>query len=322
MRQLFLVVAVCLFLSSTVHADTTYLPLAHKGGIHPCTAQEMANLARWDGKTNAIPSENTTTGCLLPSEGKPLDSFFGTLTDANVNAADMFITRKYAKHNLNCPTCTTANGVALVKMVHSARPPTMVAGGSWTNYWWGNGTTVFNNSVVTCQNGMQLYRQLGIGIGQGRLTDSIPLSSPTMYFIIASPGYCYGFTTYTTIAPQTAISMEIYRESDGTGWTARAWLGGWYYLFVHDYTFVGAVQGVSTGQEVGAVDSNFTRIKVPMNFAHKMDIQAEGSPLRVPWRDDALPTVLRNKSMWTANSPWNVMDLVGGDYTSISAEIN
>ncbi len=58
-----------------------------------------------------------------------------------------------------------------------------------------------------------------------------------------------------------------------------------------------------------------------MNFVHKAAFTAVGNILR-PWSDISLPPYLTGKSVWYANSPWNVMDLVGGDYTSISAEIN
>ena len=333
MKRLFFLCTLFVVMTSfsVAHAsDPVYLPIIRGDGlqktaiIRACTLAEMQQMAAWDGKTNATPDPNSDDGCLLPSHSAPLDSLhFGAYAEeveaASVN--DQLIPRKYAKNKLHCTTCTTANGIAKVNMILSAKEPSVVLGGTWTNYWWSNSTTVYNTNTITCQDGTQLVQQIGVGIGKGRLTPSIPLSSPTIYWIVASPGYCYGFTSYWTVAPQSALLMEIYRESDGTGWTARAWLGYWYYIFVHEYTLVNAVQGVTSGQEIGAADNDFTRIRVPMNFVHKLEIIGQGANLS-PWYDAHLPTVLKYKSSVATNAPFNVMDLVGGDYTSLTAEIN
>lgn len=205
--------------ASAQDADNNiYLPLVT---VKPCTEAELESLRNWDGKTNAEPDYESKAGCQLPVVGAPLDQPRGVAPMSEVESADLFTTNKYAKQNLNCTTCTTSNGVALVRTIHSAKEPYITAG-NWSNYWWGNGTSVFNNTLVTCQNGVQLYQQAGMGIGKGRLTSSINLNQPMLYSVVARPGYCYGFTTYQAVLPNAALTMEMYRESNGT-WTARAW---------------------------------------------------------------------------------------------------
>jgi hypothetical protein len=331
-RLIALFILFSLLVPSTATADDIYLPIITNGQdgttsatILPCTEKELARFQSWDGKTNTTPNQQSSAGCLLPMHGAPLDEPRGVpLELVNPEAAqvrDLFTTTKYSKTNLNCTTCTTSNGIASVESIHSAKEPYLSGGGSWSNYWYGNGTTVFNNVTITCQNGMQLPKLTGIGIGKGRLTSSINLPSPTIYSIVANTNYCYGFTTYYTIAPYSAIYFETYRETSNNAWTARAWLGSWYYVFVNDTTLSGPVQGVSIGQEVGAADSNFTYIKVPMNFAHKLTVWPQGGN-RVPWSDHALPSYLDGKTTGYYQAPFNVMDIVAPDYTSISSEIN
>lgn len=296
--------------------------------IKPCTNQEMTVIHLWNGVSTSTPDQNSTEGCLLPSTASPLDEPWGpVVNDEGVTASDLFITRKFAMNSLNCQSaCTNTQGLLETYFIHSAKPATLTGGANWGDYWFANYTSLRNATTITCQSSNIGNPTIAAGIGQGRLTASTTINSPTIFWVLAVPGSCYGYTTGVTVLANSALLMHIYRDATGTGvtyWTGRVWLNGsWSYIFTHQQLPIDtSAKSLLSGMEVGATNADFTKIKVPLNFAHKILLKPNESN-QVPYNDLHLPTALKDKSSTLANSPWNVMDIHYDDFTSLSAEIN
>lgn len=295
--------------------------------IPECTQEQLDALNKLEWGKLPSPNNDAQDGCVLPRGGAhPLAEWN---MQSDVSAANLFWPIKYAVNNLNCvAACSSTDGVVSMHGFFSAKEPSLAAGKSWNDFFYGNFMRVSDRSNnITCQGGFVSGPSLYVGIGKGNTTaDNVFLPTPTLYWEEIRSGYCYGFTTYLTIAPTAAPYIEIYKDADNGAnssfWTARIWTGNWTYIFTHVAMPWGySADTIVSGQMIHAKNSDWTSMSVPMNFVHKLELQKYGSGQpRISWHNASLPSPLNGKTTVIADNVFNVMDIVGNDYTSIASE--
>jgi len=288
-----------------------------------CTPEQLEEMIAGMSDTQSDP--NAPSVCSLPVRERY------EISGGAVQASNIGWGKKFSINFLNClSACGTSTGVKKMSGVISAKEPTLAPGKSWDDYFYSGFFQVSDQSQsISCQTGgggsfaPTIY--LGIGKGQASNNPTVDLPTPTIYWEILTTNYCYGFTTYNTIAPYSAILTEVYRDASsgsGTYWTGRVWLGSWVNAFTHEFLpFITAADTIAAGQQVRAKNADYSSVVAPMNFVHKLELEKHGSTSLVSWHDAVLPSPLAGKTITIADSPFGVMDIVGGDYTSISSEI-
>jgi hypothetical protein len=235
-------------------------------------------------------------------------------------------TKSWAAHLLPCSSgCTGNNHFNTIYHVISAKPPSLASG----NYGWNNYNVAHRVHYGTTNGGTCI-------LGGQPFTFSANVSMGVQYGLHAA-GYtddgwmhifwerflnnnCTQNVTATRINPNAAILYRMYTTSQGQyHWVGEAWLNGtWTNVFNVESLATGIT--VDSGLEFTAVNQDKNRVRVPMNFIHKSQFLFNNT--YYPWYNSVLPGLLQNMTTSQTDSPWNVMDLVGGNWTSISAEAN
>jgi len=336
--KLFLTSVLCLCLALPVSAaggplGSVYLPLISSGSsvtprldlahLPPC---DYAALAKLD--PNTLPDYTSTTGCM----SKSVQMGFPDHEQANVNAAapsDLFVPSVIAQHVLVCSSCTSVNGIVQIQANISSQK-VIIPQNLWHYYFWGNMMGLRDTRApITCQNGYGTFPTLRVGIGLGRATNDMVLTDRRIYWEVMAQGWCYAFTDpYNpsfAITGNASPKFELYKtgpSGSNSIWAARVWLGTWVVLFSNvTMPINGSANGVFAGQWVSAVNSDFASVTEYSNFVHKIEIVPMDIYQYRSWYAAILPVRLVNVTSY-APAPFNVMDLVTGDWTSFSSNIN
>lgn len=338
LTRFFLVLVLSLGLVLPLHSESpTYLPFVTNGTtpsaspsidldhLQTCNYSELAKL-----DATSEPDYTSTKGCLSKSVimGFPDHAQADDVNSASTN--DALVPSQSALHLLNCTACTSANGVIQMQANISSQKiiiPSLL----WHTYFLGNNFGVRDTrSTITCQNGLVTYPSMRVGIGLGRATgDMAIVNNRRLYWEVHINGSCLAYTDPNN--PSFAISgnaspkFEIYRSGisgTSTYWTARVWLGTWVILFANLLMPInGSANGAFAGQIVSATDSCFSCVIELSNFVHKIELASADLGAYRSWHSNSAPLQLTNVTTY-APSVFNVMDIIGGDWTSFSSNIN
>lgn len=318
------IVVLCLSLALPAKAATPiYLPFIAVESLRICDPVELAKLDQ------ASPPDYTSKeGCRV--QGISLG--FPTHMQDEVSAAspsDLLVPSRTAQHVLNCPTCTSANGITQIQGNISSQK-VVIPSQLWNYYFWGNMLGVFDNrQTVTCQNGYVTYPAVKVGIGLGRATGGNSIvTDRRIYWELIVNNLCIAITdpynASLVVTGASAPKFELYKSGvsgSNTLWTGRVWLGTWVYLFQnYDLPINGSANGALAGQVISAVNSDFSSITEYTNFVHKLELVPMDIAAYRSWHINVLPSRFVTTSYFPA--PFNAMDLIPGDWTSYSTNIN
>ena len=121
----------------------------------------------------------------------------------------------------------------------------------------------------------------------------------------------------TGIIPEEAVALMYHVQRVGATWYTDVWLGLWANIGFASTSW-GFSPNAEYGQEIWARFGDTQNVIAPLNFGHKAVISSPGTAV-VPWHDSVVSIDLKNRTETTADSPFHVMDLIGGDYTSIAS---
>ncbi len=219
------------------------------------------------------------------------------------------------------PSCSSSNGVTSVAFVNSSKIPSKPFNRSWNDYHFYNRTHLGDDSQsFNCPGGYQTIPNLSIGTAYGRIGSyTISGSSMSVVWEEFTPGLCQTWLSNQNAPSNAGLAFDVYKLS-GNNWVGRVWRGYWAYIFNKNFSWSHATY-IEMGQELWARNQDKQNLKVPLNFSHKFTLRAHLQSTR-PWWDGVLPSTVANKSTIVPNAPFNVMDSVPGDYTSISSEAN
>lgn len=249
--------------------------------------------------------------------------------DEKGRAANVLPTKSFADFILDCHT-TCGNGQPNIEsfyMVLSAKPPRLAAGNSgWNNYSFANRFHYGDTTGIACYIGGNLIsttRNVSLGLQYGsHLTGYTDDGWMHIFWERFFTADCAQTVSATRINPNAAIYSNIYTVTDSNNqqhWIGRMWLNGtWTQMF--DVLSLAKANALDAGLELTAINQDKNRILIPVNFQHKSYLQFNGNTYS--WHDYVLPSQLYNKTTMVTESPWNVMDIIGGNYTSIAADAN
>lgn len=167
---------------------------------------------------------------------------------------------------------------------------------------------------------------IGLGIGQGKVTQTLISPSPQFYYDVFANGSCtqtiYGFTVPQNVAIAAQLIMTSYTSTD-TKWSGSFWANGqWNYVFTDKSLHEPIPNYVMVGSEMGSSNGVFTNIHVPINFQHKVELYSHNAWW--PWQVNSMPNPLNlpANSFSQADAPWRRLDGGNSDYTSIAVRAN
>lgn len=220
--------------------------------------------------------------------------------------------------NINACCTNNNSGASAILGLATTQRPTIPLFESWENYRFYNRIHVgsrFNISACTAD-----YETLSIGILTGRiagLPPGVTLANELISERLLSTCVVNRSNPPITFQPPGAVAMIIGRS--GTNWRSAVWLSGMWVIVDDVSTSWPRSSWTEYGQEIWVrYSQDLGKIAVPLSFIHKATL-TNSTGYVYPWHDRYLPAPLAYSSYARADAPWHVPDLIGEDFTSMSA---
>ncbi len=209
--------------------------------------------------------------------------------------------KSWATHFLECiGGCLLGPNFTKVRAVLSAKPPILLSG----NYGWGAYNTANrlhygSNTPFSCTRDGEVTssdKNGSIGVMYGSHRGGVANDGwMHVFWEKFMPNDCSQNITAIRINPNAAIHFQIYSETSFglIRWVGRAWLNSAWTIFFNEVALENA-EWVDAGLEIGAANQDKQRVRVPMNFAHKMGIIYGGTDYT--WFNDVMPSAINGPS--------------------------
>lgn len=256
---------------------------------------------------------------LVPA-GTPIVIPSPTITAVQSSSIQSDPNYAWAQNELYCQLCIPSAHITMVQWVSSTNVPALTCClKSWWNYHYGNRAHVASitrpNVCVTGE-----YSNMSLGIGYGKLG---PQSGSVRVFWENYAGIdaCAGpfWDTQWTFASNTTVTFKIVEtiESGTYYWAGYGWIANQWRQFFHNRS--GAyMDAITMGIELQANAGDKDSVLVPLAFTHKaLLITSSGN---FPWNNPDLPSWLQNQTSYSADWPFQVLDISGTNFTSVAAE--
>jgi hypothetical protein len=232
---------------------------------------------------------------------------------------------RWSTNEMDCPAggCTqSTDGLTDIWGAITTQVPSLDAGESWNNYHFYNRIHVAHPWYSSPCSGFP-FETISTGIAYGTV-NGIQFDNQAILERVTSGVACNNITSWlaNTESPPGALMFRLRWDSSISKWRSEIWRGwGWETVDSAPASWTQSPRN-SAGQEIWAANSNnFGKIHNPeVSFIHRIDVDSPLMSWR-PWFNGILPSQLQGRSTAIADSPFRVMDLLGGDYTAISSHL-
>lgn len=236
--------------------------------------------------------------------------------------------KSYSILYFNClPSCdSAATGLIDTMSTFSAGVPWLNAGLSWSNYNYSNRLHFGVENINNCPGGFYGYNNIAIGLLYGKhLNGTVQDSNMRVFVENFWSGGCWQDVKNTIPwNPNVGMLTHVWTAYDGGtyAWLGTIWYGGgWFYVM--DIRGIPAARAtwIEIGQELSALNGDKQNMHIPLNFAHKNRVvTAWPGTTEHSFHDWVLPSIYQDKTIYVAEAPFSVTDIVGDNWTSISSE--
>lgn len=216
--------------------------------------------------------------------------------------------------------CSTQNdGITGVASAITTQVPTIPSGHNWNNYHFYNRMHVANRFEYSSNCGG--YVSMSAGIAKGNIGGTV-FNNELITERLLSSG-CLVHSTGLIFQPPGAVYILMHADPGTTLWRVLVWLGQWVQVDNYNMGFTSSTW-TEHGQEIRAASgaSALGNVTLPLSFTHKVRVKSAVTGNYYPWNDLVLPWPLVGNTTSQADWPFHVLDLVGGDYTSMASCTN